>query len=268
MNGAGVIGTTVDDLPRTDRFVFDKNPSEPKGGTFVEFRLTYQGRLPAASQTDLRAKEKHEIRKVLHPQLAELWRQHPGLRWQSEKQVTVIPRPEDHIPAITSVVTPSMVMSQAVPPTRSKTPVEIIADIYKRNGYRFVPLIHQRGGTMCSLDILFLRRDSPGGLIRSGGDIDNRIKVLFDALRMPNDAGELGGYDKPDPGEDPFFCLIGDETLITDVSITTDRVLVPVGPGESIHDVQLVILVKTKVIDRSGFLARGAPAKCSVGEVQ
>jgi hypothetical protein len=57
-----------------------------------------------------------------------------------------------------------------------------------------VPFVRKTGGlTKCALDILFLRRDNPGNLIASGGDIDNRLKVLFDGLRMPEPMSDLGG---------------------------------------------------------------------------
>src|SRR6266849_6098917 len=52
-------------------------------------------------------------------------------------------------------------------------------------GKQFVPLVRQSLALACSLDILFLRREEPGSLILQGGDIDNRIKTLFDALKMP-----------------------------------------------------------------------------------
>ena len=58
--------------------------------------------------------------------------------------------------------------------------LEHLASQYCRNGYRFVPLVREENGFSCSLDITFLRRDNVGSLIRNGGDIDNRIKVLFD----------------------------------------------------------------------------------------
>jgi hypothetical protein len=41
-------------------------------------------------------------------------------------------------------------------------------------------------------------------LIHSGGDIDNRLKVLFDALRIPTDCSELAGVIK-EADEDPYF---------------------------------------------------------------
>ena len=46
-----------------------------------------------------------------------------------------------------------------------------------------------------------------------------------------------------EPDENPFFCLVEDDSLITDVSVTTDRLLVAQDSGEKIHDVWLVIHV-------------------------
>lgn len=105
---------------------------------------------------------------------------------------------------------------------------------------------------VCSLDILFLRRDEPGSLIESGGDIDNRIKVLFDALRMPTD-NEIRGFT-PEQDEVPFLCLLEDDVLIAEFKVTTDRLLTPTGSGHPNSDVQLVIHVKTvrSMPDKSG----------------
>jgi hypothetical protein len=47
----------------------------------------------------------------------------------------------------------------------------------------------------------------------------------------------------PEPGEDPFFCLIEDDSLITEVKVTTDRLLTPLKDNESEHDVHLIIHV-------------------------
>jgi hypothetical protein len=45
----------------------------------VEFHLVYQGKLPAAGQSNTRAREKQDMRKVFHKQLASLWTTHPFL---------------------------------------------------------------------------------------------------------------------------------------------------------------------------------------------
>jgi hypothetical protein len=98
----------------------------------------------------------------------------------------------------------------------------------------------------CALDILFLRRDGPGALVKSGGDIDNRVKVLFDALRMPQTCDEVCG-EKPAQDEEPFYCLLEDDKLISSVRVDTNWLLTPPSAGERIHDVHLIIRVKTIV---------------------
>jgi hypothetical protein len=101
----------------------------------------------------------------------------------------------------------------------------------------------------CSVDVLFLRRDVPGGIVRHGGDIDNRLKVLFDALRMPTRANEVDDVQQP-PNENPCcFCLLSDDKYIDQISVTTDRLLTPQESTESIHDVILVIHVNAPLFD-------------------
>ena len=45
---------------------------------------------------------------------------------------------------------------------------EAIAAKFRRNGYCFVPLVCEDFSLLCSLDILFLRRDFPLGIISAG----------------------------------------------------------------------------------------------------
>jgi len=97
-----------------------------------------------------------------------------------------------------------------------------------------------------------MRRDNPGHLISSGGDIDNRIKVLFDGLRMPHTVAELGALPI-EKDEDPFFCLLEDDKLITRVAVTTDRLITPLKAPEKINDVCLIIHVT--VVNPSSLFA-------------
>jgi hypothetical protein len=106
-----------------------------------------------------------------------------------------------------------------------------------------VPLIRKTGGFTCALDILFLRRDNPGNIVAHGGDIDNRVKTLFDGLRMPETVSDLGGSQLDPQNEDPFYVLLEDDSLITSVSITTDRLLALRESEENLHDVWLVLRV-------------------------
>ena len=57
---------------------------------------------------------------------------------------------------------------------------------------------------------------------------------------MPNTVAELGGIPL-EQDEDPFFCLLEDDNLITSVSVTTDRLLIPQDSNEKLHDVHLII---------------------------
>jgi hypothetical protein len=112
--------------------------------------------------------------------------------------------------------------------------------------FRFVPLVNDTFGMVCELDILFLRRGRPGHLIIPGGDIDNRNKTLLDAMRVPNNEKEIG--DPPAVDENPFFCVLQDDSLVTNVNVCSDRLLTPLNQGSSHpeNDVFLVIKVTGK----------------------
>jgi hypothetical protein len=96
----------------------------------------------------------------------------------------------------------------------------------------------------CEIDILFLRPDPPGKLLQSG-DIDNRLKTVFDALKMPSSLDEAGGKG-PQEDESPFFVLLEDDKLISSVSIKTDTLLEPTSSAmtNDISDARLVIHVR------------------------
>ncbi len=235
------------DLPRTDIFNFHK--SEELLDDPMEFRLIYKGPLPPERWEDERAgrpagraKDKHDLRKYFHPQLRELWQKDPALRRQAESWFLIYTTPRNQVDF------PGPGVRQIVPVMPNypgaKRFIDHIADDHVRfDGKRFIPLISKAGGFSCALDILFLRRDSPGNLIANGGDIDNRIKVLLDGLRMPSDVKELGGYEIDPVEENPFYCLLEDDRLISKISVTTDRLIVPQNTEEEVHNVELVIHV-------------------------
>jgi hypothetical protein len=211
-----------------DEFWDSPWPKIGPGEREVEFHLVYQGSLPAAGQGGgkTRAREKHDIRKVFHKQLSSLWRTHPFL--------------------IDFMGIDARTKQENEGKFAGPDPPQLLnfADRYARCGYRFLPLISEWFAVACSLDILFLRRDGPGSLVRHGGDIDNRLKVLFDALRMPETCDETCG-DSPSPDEDPFYCLMEDDKLISKVQVETNWLLTPQAHDEHIHDVHLIVRVKT-----------------------
>jgi hypothetical protein len=165
----------------------------------VEFTLRYKGPLTS----DGGPHEKHIIRRKFHPQLMNLWKAHPLL-----SRATSIP-----------------LRGQYGEKWVKATRVEWISFSHQVGSYYFVPLVSNDLNLVCSLDIQFLRRESPGSLIIHGGDLDNRIKTLFDALRIP-DEKQIAKMT-PEQGEEPFFCLLEDDALITGFCVKTERLLDP-----------------------------------------
>jgi len=189
----------------------------------MEFRLTYQGSLfatqgdPQPNQRDKRADHKHDIRKEFHQQLKRLWEVTPFLH-ESDRQIQTAfdlgAEPHD---------------------------IQTLSAKHSHYGFNFVPLVTEEIQLLCGLDILFLRPDKPGKLW--AGDIDNRIKTLIDALRIPT-ANERYDQRTPGPDESPFFCLLEDDQLISKLSVETDQLLEFVTLGGSLSDVRLVITVR------------------------
>jgi hypothetical protein len=67
---------------------------------------------------------------------------------------------------------------------------------------------------------------------------------------MPQTPDELCG-DSPSQDEDPFYCLLEDDKLISKVQVETNWLLTPPVQGERVHDVHLTIRVKTIMIEGS-----------------
>jgi hypothetical protein len=199
--------------------------------------MTYEGPLRATqgearlNQLEPMAGHKQTIRKAFHTQLKQLWTVNKFLRehrlsWKG-------PKPSRPIGDENSYWAEN----------DNKGPMaEVIAESYKEFGYRFVPLVREEISLLCSLQILFLRRDAPGSIITSAGDIDNRIKTLIDGLRRPRNANELVGNETPGPGENPFFCLLEDDKQVTHLEVETDTLLDPVSGATADQSFARVII--------------------------
>ena len=84
---------------------------------------------------------------------------------------------------------------------------------FERGGYLFTPVVTTRLNLIAHLDILFLRPGNPGSLITHGGDIDNRLKTLFDALQIPDanpiaSAPPSADQARAPWGAAPAFCVL------------------------------------------------------------
>ena len=86
----------------------------------------------------------------------------------------------------------------------------------------FIPLVRNSLYLACDLEILFLRHDDDLRVLQKGGDLDNRIKTLFDGLKKPKHADEQGGIV---PSADPLYVLLEDDALIHSFSVRTGKLL-------------------------------------------
>jgi hypothetical protein len=180
---------------------------------FVEFRLLYKGELLPCSNAHRRPKEKHKIRKAFHPQMRRLWSVNPNLRQLAEQGgfATAADRPDLYQASVLS------------PQLRFDLGLEAMGEKWSRIGYKFVPLVTEELVLRCSLDILILRPEERRFIFEQG-DIDGQVKTLLDALSLPSNSGKTDGLP---PGEDetPFFCLLEDDRLISEVRVAADQLL-------------------------------------------
>jgi hypothetical protein len=173
----------------------------------MEFHLYYRGKLKGNGGVQ----DKHEIRRFLHRQLKSLWEQKPLSDYRNMLSGSHLPERQ---PFLRDVL-----------------------------GHMFVPLVNERVYLVSDIEITMLRPEEPGAIITQSGDIDNRLKTLLDALRIPKNSAELPGGFSPPEDENLFFCLLEDDNLITSLSVKTGRLLEPV---ESSVEVLLLMQVSVK----------------------
>ena len=73
--------------------------------------------------------------------------------------------------------------------------------------FTFVPIVTERLRHIAEIDVTLLTPEEPGRTITQGGDLDNRMKTLLDALRMPKVSDELPKAAVPAENESPFYCF-------------------------------------------------------------
>lgn len=170
----------------------------------MEFRLVYDGPLKSNRGRD----DKHALRKVFHSQLRELL---------DRKAMA-------HVKKLIAARGPNATLIEVGP-------------------YTFAPLITEKLSQVASLHITLLTPEEPGRAITQGGDLDNRLKTLLDALRAPKVEGEIPTGSMPAADETPFYCMLEDDALLNGISVTSDRLL---RPNENPSNVVLVIHVTPK----------------------
>jgi hypothetical protein len=193
-------------LPYSKVYI-DSDPGDPiTQDGLVEFRLLYEGELFASANKNSHASHKHAIRKLLHPQLRRQWQLHKGLRQFAVRHS--MPR------ATTTQYVEQERVDDGLVELGKQRPLAM---------FQFVPMMTKEHALRCSLDILLLRAEEPQ-FIMQRGDLDGQVKTIFDALAMPLSI-EQTGNSTPDPDETPFFCLMEDDRLISEMHVTGDQLL-------------------------------------------
>lgn len=184
------------------------------GDCEVEFSLTYQGPLPAcnSARDDAKSEYKQKIRLEFAEQLASHWNREEVLKGWKRIGFDVVPL-VDRKPVTTALL-------------RNTSPHFLV----EMCGYRWLPIVTRSNGLICELDIRLKRRSDPGEIFVSGddgGDLDNRLKILLDALRMPLSAkecpGNMCGPGARDGRWVELITLLEDDSLISKVTIEARR---------------------------------------------
>ena len=107
---------------------------------------------------------------------------------------------------------------------------------------------------VAEVQVMLMRPYPPGQLLTKGGDIDNRLKTLFDALTMPRHANALPLGAVPGADQTPFFCVLEDDNLVTSVSVRTEQLLEQ-GLDQTLVDVAISVVtnVTRHTIGNAGF---------------
>lgn len=173
----------------------------------MEFCLHYYGTLKSRDN----ASGKHQIRQQLHPQIRSVC--------LSEQFSNMFDEFND---------------------TSKHDEPHMFSDI---GGKRFWFLICEGWKTIVDLNITILLPHAVGAIVHNGGDIDNRIKTLFDALRIPAVKSEIPSNDSFNYKKEGMFCLLQDDKLINRVSITSYQDHEPIDTDS----VRCFIEVRTKI---------------------
>lgn len=197
----------------------------------MDLRLIYRGPLPGDKGKT--TETKHAIRRALRLQLLDHVRRREALGMLTEQIRGV--------------------KSDVKLPGGPEPDWAAIGKKYRFRGEEFVPLVVGAAHAVCHLNILFLRREDTGALITKrqdeyGGDLDNRIKIFLDALRVPQEEKEVPPNVKYELWETgfPFYCLLEDDSLITKLSVEADVLPGMYHPSEQKH-VEVIVTATIKV---------------------
>jgi hypothetical protein len=191
----------------------------------MRFSLKYEGELKSTTDRNTRVKHKNRLRWHFSDQLDEL---------MMRGDFTRMPRHES------DVVKPIDDKGFRIHSTK------ISGQDFEQVWY--IPVIDRTLNISCSLHVRIDRPERPGSLFErggeNGGDLDNRIKTLLDALRVPHNVNEARRSETR-PDLNFCVCLFDDDSMVTSLYIETRPSLRPLPRGH----VELTIDVEIRAHD-------------------
>ena len=227
------MASCVQSHSKADTLVIVGN-GEPLSEDAMRFRLLFSGEIKAHRELDIKPPHKHDIRAYLSPQLERLWKTKAGLqRYASVIGAKARGERGEQYPEGSLYCEENRLAG-----------LEYLADLNKKLNTRFIPLIVPTFCLRCRIDVLFLRpEDTPNHILQSG-DLDNRIKTLFDAMRIPQN------HEVVDDGK-THFVLLQDDSLISELSVVGDNLLtLPGMPRVGTSDAFAVIDVQLETTEK------------------
>jgi hypothetical protein len=158
------------------------------------FQLVYPDVIPSAQKRGT-LRIKHQMRRAFGVYLRKVWRHEKLLADFLVNGLPTVPYPQ-----------------KRSAPDDDKQP------FYRSQlaGYSWIPLVSSRNRLKVDLNIEILS-PSPG-FLKANGDLDNRLKVVLDSLRMVRQNTEIDSADAG-RGED-LFVLLEDDSLIHSMEVT------------------------------------------------
>ena len=192
----------------------------------------YEGRLPSGSKAN--KDDKHHIRLAFHSQLKMLWTLPPLSYCSSYKEEKT-----SWTERYCDEPDPGTFDFGSLPYVVTET-----------NGFKFVSLVHKSLAVVAEIDVRLLFPSpeslSPASIVAR--DVDNKLKTLFDGLRIPQQSQEIPEKWMPEAGQNPLFCLLEDDSLIAKVSVSSGYSLRPLAKGE------VFVILNIKVKGKMGTL--------------
>lgn len=119
-------------------------------------------------------------------------------------------------------------------------------------GASYTSLANKTFGLHARIDVTMLSVENAGIFSATQGDIDNRLKTLFDALSIPPES-QAATIKLALP--DITVCLVEDDRLIRDVRVRVGELLLPVDDNSTVLVVIHATLVRHESIADSIYVA-------------